>query len=74
MMLWTRLNNNQNIVVNIGNTQYPYKLNLQFEEIKFFILKMILELKSYCEVFVYLNTRFHSTGSDDSLPMHTWKM
>ena len=51
-MIWTRLNNNQNIVVNIWNTQYPYKLNLQFEEIKFFILKMILELKSYCEVFV----------------------
>ena len=73
MMLWTRLNN-QNITVNIVNTQYPYKLILHFEEIKFFILKMILELKSYCEVFVYLNTRFHSTGSDDSLPMHTWKM
>ena len=73
MMLWIRLNN-QNITVNIVNTQYPYKLILHFEEIKFFILKMILELKSYCEVFVYLNTRFHSTGSDDSLPMHTWKM
>ena len=41
MMLWIRLNN-QNITVNIVNTQYPYKLILHFEEIDFFILKMIL--------------------------------
>ena len=73
MMLWIRLNN-QNITVNIVNTQYPYKLILHFEEIDFFILKMILKLQCHCEVFLYLNSRFHSTGSDDSLPMHTWKM
>ena len=36
--------------------------------------KWFFNSNAIVKFFLYLNSRFHSTGSDDSLPMHTWKM